>query len=79
MDLIRPARFDQPIDRGLNDDVSQVKPVEDAGVEDGNRRLKRHSAAAFRSASTTPCTEKAMKGIVGKRLMYRRSNETKVS
>jgi hypothetical protein len=45
MDLIRPVRFDQPIDRGLNDDVSQVKRIEDAGVEDGNRWLKRHSAA----------------------------------
>src|SRR5882724_2891867 len=45
MDFIRPARFDQPIDRGLHDDVSQVKWIEDAGVEDGNRWLKRHSAA----------------------------------
>jgi len=35
----------QPIDRGLHDDVSQVKRIEDAGVEDGNRWLKRHSAA----------------------------------
>jgi hypothetical protein len=28
----------------LDDDVPEMEGVEDAGVEDGNRRLKRHSA-----------------------------------
>jgi hypothetical protein len=44
VDLIGPARLDQAVYGGLDDDVPEMKGVEDAGVEDGNRRLKRHSA-----------------------------------
>jgi hypothetical protein len=45
MDLIRPARFDQPIDCGLNDDIAEMKGIQNAGVEDRDGGLKPHSVA----------------------------------
>ena len=44
VDLVGPARLDQAVYGGLDDDVPEMEGVEDAGVEDGNRRLKGHSA-----------------------------------
>ncbi len=45
MNCVGPPRFDQAIDRGLDKDISQMERIEDAGVEDRNRRFKRHNAA----------------------------------
>ncbi len=44
VDLVGPARLDQTVCGSLDDDVPEMEGVEDAGVEDGNRRLKGDSA-----------------------------------
>jgi hypothetical protein len=44
VDRIRSARFDKAIDCGLDNDVSEMKGIKDAGVKDRDRGLKRHSA-----------------------------------
>ena len=43
VDLVGPACLDQAVHGGLDDDVPEMEGVKDAGVEDGDRRLKRHS------------------------------------
>jgi hypothetical protein len=45
MDLVGPARVDQAIHGSPNKDVPEMKGIQNAGVEDRNARLKRHSAA----------------------------------
>jgi hypothetical protein len=45
VDRVRPARLDKTVDCGLDDDIPEMKGIENAGVEDGDLGLKRHGAA----------------------------------
>jgi hypothetical protein len=45
MDRVRPTRFDEAIDCGLNEDVPETEGIKNAGVEDRDRGLKCHGVA----------------------------------
>jgi hypothetical protein len=45
VDHVRPAPFDEVINGGLHNDVPEMERIKDAGVENRDRWLKRHSAA----------------------------------
>jgi hypothetical protein len=45
MASVQRARLYEAVCCGLDNDISEMKGIENAGVEDGNRWLKRHGAA----------------------------------
>lgn len=45
VDLIGPALVNQTIDAALNQEIAEMKGVEDAGVVECDRRFKGHSRA----------------------------------
>jgi hypothetical protein len=45
VDRVCPARLDKTVDCDLNDDIPEMKGIENAGVEDGDRGLKRYGSA----------------------------------
>jgi hypothetical protein len=45
MDRVDPARLDEAIDCRLDNEIPEVEWIQNAGVEDGNRWLKRHGDA----------------------------------
>lgn len=42
VDIIRPARIDQAVERALDQDIAQMEGVENAGIKDRDRRPKDH-------------------------------------
>jgi hypothetical protein len=44
MDRVCPAPLDEAIYCGLDDDIPEMKGIQNAGVENRDRRLKHHGA-----------------------------------